>query len=339
MPEIDLTKLEDPEKALAAAEEAEGKVVLDSKSNQEDQDDEKIVDNGLDKSTDDDYTVDEELAEEEKQESSPDEDKARKRGWKPIDEYEGDPDKWIDAAEFNRQSPLHDTIADLSSRSKKTEKALNNLLRLFSKQEREITTAQLDEAKALREDAIRSKADPKLVDQFDTIIAEKSNALKNPAIQIEEDAGNLAPHEDPKINPLARAYIEKNLAWWYADDAESKAKNAYACAREEQLAKQLGGRIPKLYSILEAEMSERFGKSTKITDSGQKEGNKIVVKRAPGAENVTRGTSVSSKSRSVGRKDLDAEDQDTYDVIKRSGGDTKLFLKVMVDEGRIRKQG
>lgn len=337
MPEIDLDKLEDPEKALQAAEEAEEKVVSREKSTREDPEDEKIVEKPLDNNADSVYT--DEIEEEVEQEDSPEEDKARKRGWKPKEDYEGDPNKWVDAAEFNRQSPLHDTIADLSTRAKKTEKALNNLLRLFSKQEREITTAQLEEARSLREDAIRSKADPKLVDQFDTIIAEKSNALRNPAIQVEEDAANIAPHEDPKINPLSRGFIEKNLSWWYADDADSKAKIAYACAREEQLVKQLGGRIPKLYDILEAELNDRFGKSNKKPESENRDDSKRVIKRAPGAENVTRGTTGMSKTRSIGRRDLDTDDQDTYDVIKRSGGDTKLFLQVMANEGRIKKQG
>lgn len=336
MPEIDMSKLEDPEKLLAQAEEAEGKELKIVDSELPDEESEKIDEKVLDKNEDDGYTTEVEEQEEVKP-ASQEEDKAKKRGWKPLEEFQGDPNKWVDAEEFNRQTPLHETIAELSTRAKKTEKALNSLLKLFSNQEREITTNQIEEAKLLRDDAIRTRADPKLVDKFDAIIAEKSKLLSNPAIKYEEEKTVVLPHEN--IHPLAKAFVEKNIDWWYADDAESKAKVAYASAREEQLVKQLGDRIPKLYTVLEAEMSKRFGKAEALGESKNND-KKQVISRAPGAEGVTRNTG-SSRSRTIGRSDLDSEDRDTYDVIKRSGDKEylQLFLREMQKAGRLKTKG
>lgn len=332
MAEIDMDSLGDPEKMLAEAEADEGKVTKMTQQVPEDDEDDKIVENALDNEEEDNYTADVQIPDDSKTLSEAEE-KAQKRGWRPKEEYKGDPDKWVDAEEFNRQTPLHDTIAELSTRAKKTESAMNNLLKLFAKQEKEVTTHQLNEAKALRDDAIRQGSDPNLVAQYDAIISEKDNSLRNPAIQVEEDSPVSLPHEN--IHPLAKAYVEKNLAWWYADDAESKAKVAYASAREEQLAKQLGGRVPKIYQILESEIAARF--SGKTSDEVKTE--RKPVTRAPGAEGVTRGMGGSGKTRSVGRADLDDDDRDTYDVIKRAGGDTKLFLQVLAKEGRIKQKG
>lgn len=333
MPEIDLSKLGNPEELLKKAEEEEEKGLELAQEELPDEENEKISEEGLDKLEEDDDTERLDI-EDNKKVSNETEEKAKSRGWKPKNEFKGDPKDWIDAEEFNRQSPLHDTIAELSTRSKKTEKALNSLLKLFSKQEKDITTGQLEEAKLLREDAIRTKADPKLVDKFDVIIAEKTAALSNPSLSYEEDLPKVElPHE--KIHPLAKAFVEKNLDWWYADDADSKAKVAYASVREQQLVTQLGDRTPKIYKILEAEMEKRFGKPAKndVQDS------KKVVSRAPPAEGITRSSSGTSRGKSVGRSDLDADDRDTFDTIKRRGGDTKVFLQALLKAGRINNKG
>lgn len=49
-------------------------------------------------------------------------DKARASGWRPKDEFEGDPDQWVDAAEFVRRKPLFDQIHSLKKQAKEAER-------------------------------------------------------------------------------------------------------------------------------------------------------------------------------------------------------------------------
>jgi len=48
-------------------------------------------------------------------------DKARASGWRPKEEFEGDPDEWVDAGEFVRRKPLFDQIHNLKKQAKEAE--------------------------------------------------------------------------------------------------------------------------------------------------------------------------------------------------------------------------
>jgi hypothetical protein len=42
--------------------------------------------------------------------------KAARHGWKPLEEYEGDPDTWVDAKEFLGRAPLFERINKYNQR-------------------------------------------------------------------------------------------------------------------------------------------------------------------------------------------------------------------------------
>ena len=53
----------------------------------------------------------------------PYEDKARATGWRPLEEFEGDPETWVDAKEFLGRAPLFDKIKHQTKKQKELEKA------------------------------------------------------------------------------------------------------------------------------------------------------------------------------------------------------------------------
>ena len=57
----------------------------------------------------------------------PYEEEAREQGWKPQDEYEGDPNKWRPAKEFVERGELFGKIDSLGKELKETRKALKML--------------------------------------------------------------------------------------------------------------------------------------------------------------------------------------------------------------------
>jgi len=59
--------------------------------------------------------------------ADPYESEAREQGWKPQDEYEGDPNKWRPAKEFVERGELFGKIDSLGKELKETRKALKML--------------------------------------------------------------------------------------------------------------------------------------------------------------------------------------------------------------------
>src|SRR5574343_553334 len=57
----------------------------------------------------------------------PFEEQAREQGWKPKEEYEGDPNKWKPAKEFVERGELFGKIDTLGRELKETKKALKML--------------------------------------------------------------------------------------------------------------------------------------------------------------------------------------------------------------------
>jgi len=65
--------------------------------------------------------------------SDPYEDQAREQGWRPKEEYEGDPEKWRPAKEFVERGELFGKIDHMGKELKETRKALKMLQEHHSK--------------------------------------------------------------------------------------------------------------------------------------------------------------------------------------------------------------
>ena len=83
-------------------------------------------------------------------EVDPYEEKAREEGWKPKEEYEGDPTKWRPAKEFVERGELFGKIDTLGKELKDTKKALRMLQDHHSKVKETEYKRAVDELKALQ---------------------------------------------------------------------------------------------------------------------------------------------------------------------------------------------
>ena len=80
----------------------------------------------------------------------PYEDQAREQGWRPKEEYEGDPDKWRPAKEFVERGELFGKIDSMGKELKETRKALKMLQEHHSKVKETEYNNALKELKALQ---------------------------------------------------------------------------------------------------------------------------------------------------------------------------------------------
>lgn len=82
--------------------------------------------------------------------ADPYEAQAREQGWKPKEEYEGDPEKWRPAKEFAERGELFGKIDSMGKELKETRKALKMLQEHHSKVKESEYKRAVDELKALQ---------------------------------------------------------------------------------------------------------------------------------------------------------------------------------------------
>jgi len=176
------------------------------------------------------------------------EDTAREMGWRPLDEYEGDPDKWVSAQSFVDRKPLFDKIDSMNKRQKALEKSLQeNSLTLKELAEHHKKVAETSYKKAL--------ADLK---------AERRAAVRNGdhelVEQIEDQIDNLKQEEVPEIRtPDPQPYSAEVKEWmdenpWYNSNKElqhvadgfGRAAQARGLSIPEVLA-EMKARVRELY--------------------------------------------------------------------------------------------
>lgn len=141
------------------------------------------------------------------------EDKAREMGWKPLEEFEGDEEKWVNAEIFVARKPLFDKVEQEKRSRKSLEKQLeqtNKALRELGEHNKKIAEVAyqraLKELKAAKKDALRDG---------EALLAE----------EIQERIDELKPEEVPvpEVNPMRariEAWVEDNP--WYKTNVEMR---------------------------------------------------------------------------------------------------------------------
>jgi hypothetical protein len=84
----------------------------------------------------------------------PVEEKARLKGWKPKEEFDGDHEDWIDANEFIKREPLFDKIRNQSKEIKEMRKTVEAMANHFQKATKVAVDKAISELKSQRKEAI-----------------------------------------------------------------------------------------------------------------------------------------------------------------------------------------
>jgi len=129
---------------------------------------------------------------------------ARMRGWKPKEEYAGDPGGWVSAEAFVAREPLFDKIRSQSRELREVKKTVDAMARHFTKSVEHAVAAKITELEYQKEQAIKSGdvAEVKAIDK---------------AIKQQESAKADVPTRS-EVAPEVAAWVEANP--WYIKDAE-----------------------------------------------------------------------------------------------------------------------
>lgn len=128
--------------------------------------------------------------------------KAKALGWRPQEEYEGDPEEWVDAKEFVKRKPLYDKNHKLDKKVKDLEKTVHDLTNHLGKVSEVAYKKAIADLEARRDEAI-DLGDRQQVKEIDKAIKEVE-AVK--------------PENAPAVDPALKEWEAENGKWFYADE-------------------------------------------------------------------------------------------------------------------------
>lgn len=172
------------------------------------------------------------------------EEQARAAGWRPKEEYQGDPEKWVDAGEFVRRGQLFDKINHQHREIRELRKAVEGLVDHNRKIEETTKTRLIAELKAAKKMAL---------DEGDTAAAvEIDERIYDAKIELKEAKSQTTAQAAQEIDPAYWDFTQGNP--WYTKD---RAMTAFADQLGMELAQQ-GVPLAKVYETVAKEVRKEF---------------------------------------------------------------------------------
>ena len=173
------------------------------------------------------------------------EDQAREQGWRPKDEWEGDPEKWRPAKEFVERGELFGKIDHMGRELKETKKALKMLQEHHTKVRESEYKKAVDELKALQRQHLESGNSDGYLETTELLQDLKT---EQKAREVVQEITPAAP--DPRFTDWVRANP------WYTKDDKMRE---YADSVGLGYAQRNKGVDPEdVLKYVAAEVKERF---------------------------------------------------------------------------------
>lgn len=195
---------------------------------------------------------------------------ARSQGWRPKEEFTGDPDKWVDASTFvDRGNSFKSNLVNKVAALEKQIEAFKGTAAQFAKHHKDTMEKKDKElAAAIRQLKIQKseaaadgdhQAAVEYEDRIDTLNQERAEAkrLEEEALAQAQAAAKAA--EAPQVDPILQAWIEDGNEWF---DNDPKLRR-YAMGVAGQLREdgtKLTGRpfLDRILLEVKADFPEKF---------------------------------------------------------------------------------
>jgi len=148
-------------------------------------------------------------------ELTPVQQEALQQGWVPKEEFDGDPERWVDAGEFVRRGELFRKIESQSKELKDVKKALSELAKHNSKIREVEYNRALEGLKAQKKEALSEGDADRVVD-----IDDKIDLVKDQQKQLQNQLHQEAQQQTPEVHPELAGWIAKNP--WYETNPEMR---------------------------------------------------------------------------------------------------------------------
>lgn len=141
------------------------------------------------------------------------EDRAREQGWRPKEEFDGEPSKWVSAETFVAKGELIDRIESLGKKLKDSEKTIKMLTEHHTKVKESEYKRAVEFLKSQKKAAYES-GDVDRIIELDDKIAEVRDTQK---AQKQQEAVNA----EPETHPAFQSWVSENK--WYEKNSEMRS--------------------------------------------------------------------------------------------------------------------
>lgn len=249
--------------------------------------------------------------------------KAQGLGWRPLDQWKGDPADWVDAKEFLGRQSLFDKIKSLKDELNNTrrgnERDMADIKAYIQNMSKIEYNRAMKDLKAQRKEAIEDR-DVEAVEKID----EQINEIEQ--TRVAAPSANTAA----KVQEVQNKFNEwRSKATWYDEDQELHAEadligSAYGMKNPNkditQICEYVEKTIKKMYP-------EKF-------TSGEEEPVEKPVRKAPAVEGgrMSASTPAKGKSDTLTEADLDPQQRQVMNtMIRRGVVSREQFLAQMSD--------
>jgi hypothetical protein len=223
--------------------------------------------------------------------------KATEMGWRPQEEWEGDPEDFIDAKEYVRRKPLFEKIEHQSKKIKQVEQALE----AFKIHHSKVKETEYNRALKQLTDAKRQALRDGETDQA-LLLEDKIDEIREQKAEFDQSVQQAQPTE--RLNPAFVEWKENNS--WYQKD---RAMTAFADKLGVELAQE-GYSPDEVLRRVSREVKDEFK-------------HKFTNPKRDGPSAVEGGSRKSLKTSSDDTADMPEEDVRMMNKIVRSGIMTK----------------
>jgi len=262
---------------------------------------------------------------------------AYSQGWRPQEEWKGDPNRWVSANEFLFRGELMERIqkqTKVINDMKSSQEDLKKALKVLGEHNSQIAEKEYNRAlaslKKQRRDAMRE-------DDFETVdeIEERMDELKDAkrdAVVIEGEAEEVKEEEkqeERQVNPEVEKWVNDNASWYNTDPIMQGAADRIFMGYINDNPGDFKGALTKVDEVMHARFPEEFGLKKKPTGSAVTEGS-----------GRARGSQKSGKSTKFTVKDLNDEQRNIARTFVDNGAfkNVQEYVDQLADLGELDAQ-
>lgn len=169
--------------------------------------------------------------------------KAKSSGWRPKEEFEGDPEAWVDAGEFLRRAPLYEKNRNLKKELAELKSTIHDIKQHVGKVAEATRNKVIAELSAKRDEAIEM-GDKEQVKEIDKEIDKAKTDIPT----------------DDGMHPAIKSWISENQ--WFDTDEDMRA---FAISHNDTIQKRnpnmtVEGSLEKTLEAVKKAFPEKFAK-------------------------------------------------------------------------------
>lgn len=177
--------------------------------------------------------------------------KAVEKGWKPKEQYSGDPDDWKPAKQWLEFGELLDTVHSLKRKSSDFEEKINTVVELSAKAQAAQKEQVIKELKSRQREAVE-------IGDFDSVDSITEELTQVKASIPQQPASQAKPSMDESVKRMVEDFSARN-AHWFNQSAENISAYREATIYEDYLSRERPElTIPERFAKVEAHIKQEF---------------------------------------------------------------------------------